>query len=194
MQGLKVEVRHGMGALVTLTARNPGDTLAAFQARQTLETPNAHTLQVDIGTHIELEPDVLRYVNHSCEPNCGLVGANLLVAMRDIEPGEELTFDYAMSDDDDYDEFVCACGEATCRGLITGADWRRPELQVKYRGWFSNYIARRIEAEAERMAEIVRKIGKITKYETKSYVGAQKILDLDRAAQDDPSQEKGPTS
>jgi PAS domain S-box-containing protein len=42
-----------------------------------------------------------------------------------------------------------------------------------------------IVKEAERMADIVRKIGKITKYETKSYVGAQKILDLDRAAGED---------
>jgi PAS domain S-box-containing protein len=39
-----------------------------------------------------------------------------------------------------------------------------------------------IVREAERMADIVRKIGKITKYETKSYVGQQKILDLDKAA------------
>jgi signal transduction histidine kinase len=39
-----------------------------------------------------------------------------------------------------------------------------------------------IFAEAERMAEIVRKIGKITKYETKSYVGRARILDLDKAA------------
>ena len=39
-----------------------------------------------------------------------------------------------------------------------------------------------IFAEAERMAEIVRKIGKITKYETKSYVGRARILDLDRSA------------
>jgi signal transduction histidine kinase len=37
--------------------------------------------------------------------------------------------------------------------------------------------------EAERMAEIVRKIGKITKYETKSYVGRARILDLDRAVE-----------
>ena len=39
-----------------------------------------------------------------------------------------------------------------------------------------------ILGEAERMAEIVRKIGKITKYETKSYVGRARILDLDKAA------------
>ena len=44
--------------------------------------------------------------------------------------------------------------------------------------------ARVIAAEAERMAEIVRKIGKITRYETKSYVGSQKILDLDKASGD----------
>jgi hypothetical protein len=37
--------------------------------------------------------------------------------------------------------------------------------------------------EAERMAEIVRKIGKITKYETKSYVGRARILDLDKAVE-----------
>lgn len=43
-----------------------------------------------------------------------------------------------------------------------------------------------IEHEAERMADIVRKIGKITRYETKSYVGRQRILDLDRAS-DDPN-------
>jgi signal transduction histidine kinase len=43
-----------------------------------------------------------------------------------------------------------------------------------------------IQSEAQRMAEIVRKIGKLTRYETKSYVGEQRILDLDRAAADEP--------
>jgi len=43
-------------------------------------------------------------------------------------------------------------------------------------------IAEVIRAEAERMAEIVRKIGKITKYETKPYVGNAKILDLDKTS------------
>ncbi|MGD8861331.1 MAG: PAS domain S-box protein [Myxococcales bacterium] len=43
-----------------------------------------------------------------------------------------------------------------------------------------------IHGETQRMAEIVRKIGKLTRYETKSYVGEQKILDLDRASRDDP--------
>ncbi|MBX3230850.1 MAG: PAS domain S-box protein [Labilithrix sp.] len=51
-------------------------------------------------------------------------------------------------------------------------------------GTSASSAAEVIESEAERMAEIVRKIGKITKYETKSYVGKQKILDLDRASEE----------
>lgn len=45
--------------------------------------------------------------------------------------------------------------------------------------------------EAARMAEIVRKIGTITRYETKTYVGAAKIIDLDRASDDDPERTNG---
>jgi len=44
-------------------------------------------------------------------------------------------------------------------------------------------------SEAERMAEIVRKIGRITRYETKSYVGSSKILDLERSSEEDPQRE-----
>jgi len=48
------------------------------------------------------------------------------------------------------------------------------------------HAANVIVSESERMAEIVRKVGKITKYETKSYVGAAKILDLDKATEKEP--------
>jgi PAS domain S-box-containing protein len=47
--------------------------------------------------------------------------------------------------------------------------------------------------EAERMAEIVRKIGKITKYETKSYVGAAKIVDIDKSSEETEPAEAGTT-
>ena len=82
-------------------------------------------------------------MNHSCDPNCGIVGSVLLVTMRDVGAGEELCFDYAMTDTDDYDMFECTCGSALCRGTVTGADWKQPELRDRYRGWCSAYIARR---------------------------------------------------
>ncbi len=108
----------------------------------------SHGLQVDedlyqtygVGEMAEA-PD---YVNHSCSPNAGLNGAIRLVAMRDITIGEEICFDYAMSDGTSYDEFECQCGSAYCRGIITGNDWMERNLQEKYGEYFSPYLKRRI--------------------------------------------------
>jgi uncharacterized protein len=86
---------------------------------------------------------VMLFINHSCEPNVGFGGNVVLVAMRDIAPGEELTTDYAMFDD--FDGWMdCQCGTPSCRGRISGRDWTRPELQEKYRGYFSWYLTRRM--------------------------------------------------
>lgn len=95
-------------------------------------------------------------INHSCEPNCGMRNATQVVAMRDIEVGEELTFDYAMSDMAAYDEFNCSCGALTCRGRVTGRDWQDPALQARYDGYFSPYIVR--EIAASRLARPLKKL------------------------------------
>jgi hypothetical protein len=84
--------------------------------------------------------------NHSCDPNVGLTGQIGLIAMRDIEPGEEVCLDYAMCDGSAYDEFDCQCGSLNCRGRITGEDWKRAELWERYEGYFSPYLQRRIAA------------------------------------------------
>src|SRR4051794_39988602 len=109
------------------------------------EAVEHHALQVDDDLFLASVPpfDPADYVNHSCDPNCGIVGSVLLVTMRPVAAGEELCFDYAMTDTDDYDEFECSCGTARCRGTITGADWKEPDLRDRYRGWRSAYIARR---------------------------------------------------
>src|SRR5215218_3919786 len=65
------------------------------------------------------------FSNHSCEPNIGVRGQIVFVAMRPVEAGEELTHDWATTDDDDY-QLDCRCGASTCRKVITGQDWRRP--------------------------------------------------------------------
>ncbi len=105
-----------------------------------------HSIQMDERLYLVSLPPFAPadYMNHSCDPNCGIVGTALVVAIRDIAPGDELCFDYAMSDTNDYDEFVCECGAPACRRLVTGADWRIPALQERYRGYFSAYIERRI--------------------------------------------------
>lgn len=104
-------------------------------------------LQIEEGLFI-LQPEPLEssdYFNHSCTPNAGFSGQVALVSMRDIAMGEEVCFDYAMSDGSPYDEFNCCCGSPDCRGEVTGEDWRRPELRERYAGFFSPYLQRRIE-------------------------------------------------
>lgn len=86
------------------------------------------------------------YVNHSCDPNAGLSGQIGLVAMRDIQTGEEVCFDYAMCDTMPYDEFDCGCGQPNCRSHVTGNDWQIPALQKRYAGYFSPHVQRRIDA------------------------------------------------
>ena len=88
------------------------------------------------------------FTNHSCAPNIAIQGQIVFVAMRDIAAGEELTHDWATTDDLDY-EMACNCGASDCRGTITGKDWMKPELQEKYRGWFCWFLQRKIEAMAE---------------------------------------------
>jgi SET domain-containing protein len=85
-------------------------------------------------------PEAGDMINHSCEPNCGIAGTSSVLALRDLKIGEELTFDYAMSDSSQYDEFVCACGKEKCREKITGMDWQNKDLQTKYGKYFSSYI------------------------------------------------------
>jgi uncharacterized protein len=104
-------------------------------------------VQIADGFHLaaveeaEYEP-VMLFINHSCEPNVGFAGNIVLVAMRDITAGEELTTDYALFDDAD-DPMTCNCGTPACRGTISGRDWQRPELQRKYGDYFSWYLLRR---------------------------------------------------
>lgn len=84
-------------------------------------------------------------INHSCAPNCGMRNATQLVAMRDIDKGAELTFDYAMSDTSTYDEFVCSCSTPQCRGAVSGGDWKRADLRRNYAGFMSPHVQRLID-------------------------------------------------
>lgn len=104
------------------------------------------TLQVEENLYLAgVSDDPADFFNHSCDPNAGLNGQIVLVAMRAIEPGEEVCFDYAMSDGSDYDEFQCDCGAPNCRRVVRGDDWKNPELWERYRGYFMPYLQRRID-------------------------------------------------
>ncbi len=88
------------------------------------------------------------YSNHSCDANLGLRGQIVFVAMREIAAGEELTHDWAMTDNDES-MTKCSCGSPNCRGTITGKDWQRPDLQRKYGRYFSSYLLEKMRKQNE---------------------------------------------
>jgi hypothetical protein len=128
-----------------------GELVSGAQLQELSPEQRRYVLQVDDDLH-QVTPiqnvTAGDFINHSCAPNAGLSDAISLVALRDIQPGEEICFDYATSDSNSHSEFICRCGHATCRGFVRHDDWRLPELRRKYGGAFSPYLRRRIAAEA----------------------------------------------
>ena len=110
------------------------------------ELPIAEDLYIGPLSAEERDASMI-FSNHSCDPNIGVQGQIVFVAMRDIAAGEELTHDWAMTDDEP-DEMECRCGAVNCRKIVTGQDWRRKDLQEKYAGYMSLYLLEKIKREA----------------------------------------------
>jgi hypothetical protein len=155
----KTEVRespiHGRGLFATADIKK--DEIIAVKGghivtREMLReiTPRLGPVEVQIGDNLFIAPVTdeerelsMLYSNHSCDANMGMRGEITFVAMRDIRAGEELTHDWATTDDDDY-SVKCKCRSSNCRGTLTGKDWQRPELQERYAGYFSAYLTKKI--------------------------------------------------
>ncbi len=66
-----------------------------------------------------------RFINHSCLPNCDaelIEGRLWIIARRDLEPGEEITFNYGY-DLEDLADHPCHCGAPDCVGVIVAAEF-----------------------------------------------------------------------
>lgn len=145
----------GKGGHAVFAARDiePGELIAVWGGTVTSGAWLANRLELRrLALQIDEDLFVLSavegpadWINHSCDPNAGIRGQVSLVAMRRIARGEEICFDYAMTDSSPYDEFSCHCGAPECRGWVTGDDWQRPELVLRYGGFFSSYLQARIE-------------------------------------------------
>src|SRR5512135_504712 len=73
------------------------------------------------GEHVIDGYGMAMFINHSCAPNCTteeIDGRVWIVALRDIAPGEELTYDYLLYDGDVGSSAPCSCGAKNCRGSM----------------------------------------------------------------------------
>jgi SET domain-containing protein len=151
-----IEVRastlHGQGVFATRRIRKGtriieylGERVSHAEADRRYEDKDAndaHTFLfiVDARTVIDagVDGNAARFVNHACEPNCeSVIEARrvFIEAVRTIEPGEELTYDYQIQretdDPPDVDTiFACHCGSVRCRGSML---WPSPPRQARRR-------------------------------------------------------------
>lgn len=96
---------------------------------------NNHFVQIDDDCFMGPSGNADDLINHSCNPNGGLRyrdGMVLYVAIRDIRKGEEFTFDYSTTMDEDCWEMDCLCGEKNCRGIVRDFKHLPAELKKKY--------------------------------------------------------------
>lgn len=109
------------------------------------------------------------YVNHSCDGNMWFDGSDVsypifiiykdkygkLIAKRDIKQGEELTYDYAMTEASNGNwsstinaidfRIECLCNSTNCRKIVTGSDYLIPEIRKQYEGHFLPHIRKKIK-------------------------------------------------
>jgi SET domain-containing protein len=101
-----------------------GEKIAKAEGARRVAAGNAYIFE--LNEHYDIDGSALhntaRYSNHSCDPNCEvhiISRAIWVVALRDIQAGEELTYNYGYGyDAQDYTNFPCTCGAKNCCGYI----------------------------------------------------------------------------
>ena len=111
-----------------------------------------HCMYADGRVFLVGEPD--RYLNHCCEPNAYKrfeIEGVVVVAMRDIAAGEEITLDY-MINTHGGSSWACGCGAPTCRGTMVASFFDLPmAVQRKYRTYLADWF---VEAHRGRVGTL----------------------------------------
>jgi SET domain-containing protein len=133
---------HGMGGFARLPIPKDariieyvGEKIDKQESLRRCEANNEYIFSLgaehDLDGNFKWNP--ARLLNHSCTPNCEAElddGRIWIVALRDIEAGEEITFNYGF-DLADYREYRCNCGSPECVGFIIAEEFF-PQLRSRY--------------------------------------------------------------
>ncbi|MGE3246456.1 MAG: SET domain-containing protein-lysine N-methyltransferase [Beijerinckiaceae bacterium] len=109
-----------------------------------VSVPTKYTIQLDAQRHVLNEDSDWDLMNHACEPNVRIdVQSREMVAVRDIEPGEELNFNYNTTEWSMTSPFACGCGSPKCAGEIRGFRFLTDQQRRDIAPYISPYIAQR---------------------------------------------------
>lgn len=121
-----------------------GERIMGFYSKRKVvthkESPSPHLndyyVQVDKDIYLGPSGEAGEFVNHSCDPNAGLIfnpeREITLAAIKDIEKGEEITWDYSTTMDEDCWEMDCNCGSEKCRKRIRDFKYLPQEIKERY--------------------------------------------------------------
>jgi hypothetical protein len=139
---------HGQYGLVATDTVATGTTLFFMEGIIT-EVPSRYSVQIDRALHLDVPgshpPEGIddryswRFLNHSCEPNCVIRGREL-IAVKTIEPDQEITFNYNTTEYDIAETFDCYCGSANCVGRISGFRFLPRAERERLRPWLAEHL------------------------------------------------------
>jgi hypothetical protein len=120
METLAIKTENKFRSLITKQAYKKGEVICEIPTEKVIEKANRYTVQIGRDRHTEVGK--LSALNHSCDPNVILDTENLqMVARRDIEQGEELSFFYPATEWEMDAPFICLCGASNCIHVVAGA-------------------------------------------------------------------------
>jgi len=120
METLAIKTENKFRTLITKQTYKKGDVICAMPSENITDKPNRFTVQIGREKHTHVGK--LAALNHSCTPNVILDAEKMqMVACRDIEKGEELSFFYPSTEWEMDAPFICLCGASNCIHVVAGA-------------------------------------------------------------------------
>jgi hypothetical protein len=106
------------------------------------------SIQFGEGVYLDGNGDIDDFLNHSCEPNGYVRFSDMSVrALRAIDAGEEITYDYNSTEFDMEEGFMCRCGAERCLGLVRGFRYLDRQQRLALRPWLSPFLVAKLESE-----------------------------------------------
>ena len=120
MDTLTIKTENKFRSLVTRDTYKAGNVICEIPREKVVNKPNRFTVQIGRNEHTDVGK--LAALNHSCDPNVILdTTAMQMIARRDIEKGEELSFFYPSTEWEMDAPFICLCGSSSCIHVVAGA-------------------------------------------------------------------------
>ena len=138
------ECNYGQGVICTEPI--PTGTKVFDLEGSELRTPIIHSIQIAPDLHLDPHDAIWRFVNHHCAPNLRVaLRDRAMIALRDINVGEELFFNYLSTEWDMRAPFVCNCSAPYCPGMIAGLRYLSSEQRWPIRTLLSDAMRQQLE-------------------------------------------------